>query len=342
MYLNLSSEMNRSKGIIMIMVLWVIAILSIIVLEFSYSMRTEINISKNYKDELQYYTMAQGGIERAILELIYKHDPNIQNFRRTLTKEEVSEDQKEWITDGRPYFIEYKNGSCEIRVTSEAGKLNINRISENSLRKVIGNLGLEGEIRDIIVDSILDWRDSDDFYRLNGAENDYYQSLKEPYRCKNGNLDSIEELLLIRGVTPEIFYGGVKKEGEEGAEQIGLKDIFSIYSMGEQIDVNNASRLVLRYFLGIPEEVAEKIFKVREEKLIENQRDLFLRVPEIVPFFKDIGRFIVYRSNLPYYTIEVKAKNKELRAARGLKVIVKIDKNEKKGYKILQWKDALT
>jgi general secretion pathway protein K len=75
------------------------------------------------------------------------------------------------------------------------------------------NLGVEGEARDIIVDSILDWRDADDFYRIHGAENDYYQSLKEPYRCKNGNFDSIEELLLVRGITPALFYGrkGPKK-----------------------------------------------------------------------------------------------------------------------------------
>ena len=101
---------------------------------------------------------------------------------------------------------------------SEAGKVNINLVSESTLRKIIGQLGLEGEARDIVVDSILDWRDPDDFSRLNGAENDYYQSLKEPYYCKNGNLDSIEELLLVRGVTPDLFYGrkGIKKE-EEGS-----------------------------------------------------------------------------------------------------------------------------
>ena len=89
-------------------------------------------------------------------------------------------------------------------------------ISEGLLRKIIGNLGLEGETRDIVVDSILDWRDPDDFYRVNGAENEYYQSLKEPYNCKNGHLDSIEEFLLIRGITPDLFYGRKNiKEGEE-------------------------------------------------------------------------------------------------------------------------------
>jgi general secretion pathway protein K len=48
---------------------------------------------------------------------------------------------------------------------SEAGKVNINLVSESLLRKIIGNLGLEGEQRDIVVDSIMDWRDPDDSTR---------------------------------------------------------------------------------------------------------------------------------------------------------------------------------
>ena len=72
----------------------------------------------------------------------------------------------------------------------------------------------------------MDWRDPDDFYRLNGAENDYYHSLSEPYECKNGDLDTIEELLLVRGVTTELYYGIKKKDEEGNVERVGLKDIF--------------------------------------------------------------------------------------------------------------------
>ena len=66
---------------------------------------------------------------------------------------------------------------------------------------------------DIIVDSILDWKDADDLHRLNGAESDYYLSLPNPYRAKDANFDTLEELLLVRGVTPEILYGGGETKG---------------------------------------------------------------------------------------------------------------------------------
>ena len=331
------------------MVLWVMTILTVVVLEFSFAMRTEVNITKNFKEELQLYAIAEGGVQRAIAELILKHDTRAQQISKTAKAEEVAPERKEWVADGRPYPLQFDQGECELRIMSESGKMNINTISETTLRKVIGNFGLEGEKRDVVVDSILDWRDPDDLYRMNGAETDYYQSLKEPYRCKNGNLDSIEELLLVRGVTPELFYGrnGAKADEEEAkASDVGLKDIFSIYASGEQVDVNSASLQVLRAVLGIPSEAGKAILKAREEKGFENQQDLLQRVPELSPFIAEISGRLVFSSasspsTMVYYTVESRGKSKEGGAVRGLKAIVKIDRMDKRGYKIIQWVDVL-
>ncbi|MCJ7785021.1 MAG: general secretion pathway protein GspK [Desulfobacterales bacterium] len=342
-------EFRNSRGVALIMVLWVITILTVVVLEFSFAMRTEVNITKNFKEELQLYAIAQGGVQQAIAELILKHDPRVQQLRKTMKTEEVTPEKKEWMPDGRPYALQFDQGECELRIMSEAGKINVNTISEMTLRKLIGNLGLEVEKRDVVVDSILDWRDPDDFLRINGAENDYYQSLKEPYRCKNANLDSIEELLLVKGITPDLFYGRKgPKGGEEGAKasDVGLKDIFSVYAPGEQVDINSASLPVLRAVLGLPSEVAKAILKAREEKGFQNQQDLVQRVPELSPFIAEIaGRLVFSSTSAPlataYYTIESRGKSKEGGAVRGLKTIVKIDRMDKKGYKIIQWVDAL-
>jgi general secretion pathway protein K len=343
------SEFRNSRGVALVMVLWVITILTVVVLEFSFAMRTEVNITKNFKEELQLYAIAQGGVQRAIAELILKHDARVQQLKKTMKTEEVTPEKKEWVADGRPYPVQFDQGECELRIMSEAGKININTISEMTLRKLIGNLGLEVEKRDVVVDSILDWRDPDDFLRINGAENDYYQSLKEPYRCKNANLDSIEELLLVKGVTPELYYGRKgTKAGEEGAKasDVGLKDIFSVYAPGEQVDINSASVPVLRAVLGLPSEVAKAILKAREEKGFQNQQDLVQRVPELSPFIAEItGRLVFSSTSTPlttvYYTIESRGKSKDGGAVRGLKTIVKIDRMDKKGYKIIQWVDSV-
>ncbi len=346
------SEFRKSKGVALVMVLWVITILTVVVLEFSFAMRTEVNITKNFKEELQLYGIAQGGVQRAIAELILKHDARAQQLNKTMKTEEVAPEKpekKEWVPDGRPYTLPFDQGECELRIMSEAGKININTISEMALRKLIGNLGLEAEKRDTVVDSILDWRDPDDFLRVNGAENDYYQSLKDPYYCKNANLDSVEELLLVKGVTPELFYGRKRmKSGEERAEasDVGLKEIFSVYAPGEQIDINSASLPVLRAVLGLPSQVAKAVLNAREEDGFQNQQDLLQRVPGLSPFIAEITGRLVFSSALTpsttvYYTIESRGKSKEGGAVRGLKTIVKIDRTDKRGYKIVQWVDAL-
>lgn len=328
------------------MVLWVITILTVVVLEFAFAMRTEVNVTKNFKNELQLYAIAQGGVQQAVAEMVFRNDTRLQQLRKTMKTEEIPREQKEWVPDGRPYTVKFDQGECELRIMSEAGKININTVSEATLRKMIGNLGLEGEARDTVVDSILDWIDADDFRRMNGAENDYYQSLKEPYNCKNGNLDSIEELLLVRGVTPELFYGKKgTKTGEEGAKapDVGLKDIFSIYAPGELIDINSASSVVLRFALGIPDNVARLIVKAREEKAFESLQDIRVRVPEFasLPSIGDVEKLIATQSVTPYYTIESRGRNKAEGSVRGVKAIVKIDRNDKRGYKIIQWVDAL-
>jgi general secretion pathway protein K len=137
------SPLCEKRGVALIMVLWVIAILSVVVLEFCFAMRTEVRITTNYKEEFQCYAMAEGGVQRAITELIYKNDPRVQQIRKTLMSQGSSQDQTEWVADGRSYPLPFNQGTSEIRIMSEAGKVNINVASEAMLRKIVGQLGLE-------------------------------------------------------------------------------------------------------------------------------------------------------------------------------------------------------
>jgi hypothetical protein len=97
---------------------------------------------------------------------------------------------------------------------------------------------------------------------------------------------------------------------------------------------------VLRVVWGIPYGVSRLIIKAREEKGFENLADLLQRVPELTPFLGGIGGAILFRAMTPYYTIEARAKNKEGGSMRGLKVIIKVDPQEKGNHKIIQWLDS--
>src|SRR5512136_1433014 len=102
----LSIGSRDTKGVALIMVLWVITILTVVVLEFSFAMRTEVNITKNFKEELELYAIAEGGVQRAVAELILRHDPRVQQLKKTMKTEEITPEKKEWVPDGRPYAIE--------------------------------------------------------------------------------------------------------------------------------------------------------------------------------------------------------------------------------------------
>ncbi|MGC8810016.1 MAG: general secretion pathway protein GspK [bacterium] len=338
-----NKKIGQEKGVALLVTIWIITILVIVAFEFSAAMRLESYSVKNYQEEAQLYALACGAYERALWELSCRHDPFLRQKRRDLIREEIPAEKKEWLIDGRPYTFSLGQGICQVRIYGEAGKININLASDRTLRQVAACLGLEGESKDILVDSILDWRDPDDFYRPHGAENDYYRSLKEPYDCKNGYLATIEELLLVRGVSKELFWGKkILFPGEKEERMVGLKDIFSVYAAGEQIDLNAAGWPVLRCFLGLPGEVADKVIVVREEREFENLTDLTQRVPEIQPFLKEIGRFISFRPLHPYYTVETRAWIREDELGRGLKAIIKIDVREKNGYKVIQWIDHIS
>jgi DNA uptake protein ComE-like DNA-binding protein len=87
-----------------------------------------------------------------------------------------------------------------VRVIDEASKLNINTATKGQL------LGLPDMVEEI-ADSIIDWRDEDDTPSEGGAEGGYYENLPFGYRARNGPFRTIRELLLVKDVTADFFYG---------------------------------------------------------------------------------------------------------------------------------------
>jgi general secretion pathway protein K len=329
------------EGMALIIVLWVLTLLSVLALEFCFTMRTELNVTRNQKEKEQLYYYAQGGIQRGIAELIYRSNPLLHQKRTAPKIEDTGEFEKEWKCDGTPYAVSFQYGDAEVKVKSESGRINLNRAPDQLLRRVLKYFVEVGEQRDIILDSILDWRDADDLHRVNGAENDYYRSLAEPYDCKNADFDTVEELLLVRGITPELFHGK-KTKSEDGQEipAIGLKDVFTVFSTSVALDINLAPLEVLTVFFGVPSETAKKIVEAREEKTFANINELLSRMPELGPSIQEVQPFIVYTSATPYYSITSLAKMKNGEAKRGVECVVRIERQEKSGYRVAMWKDA--
>jgi type II secretory pathway component PulK len=143
-------------------------------------------------------------------------------------------------------------------VTDESGKINPNALMQiDPTGKALYNaLMLLPNMTADVADAVVDWIDPDDDPRPNGAENDYYMGQSPPYRCKNGPLDSLEEMLLIRGVTPELLFGTDRNrngapdpgEGDDGSGTPGDRGwsaYLTVYTRERNVDSQGNPRINL-------------------------------------------------------------------------------------------------
>jgi len=241
---------NERGGVALVIVIWIMVVLIAIAGEFSYTMRTEINISRNLKEEEEAYQLALAGIEQAKLEIMSAQTNAVVylNEEKMLVFGIDTEDK-----EGLERKVDMGNGTFEYVITDEDGKLNINTEPVERLKYIFLETGIDVTEVDTIVDSIIDWRDADDLHMLNGAEEDYYDSLDRPYSCKDGPLDSLDELLLVKGMKKEYLSGFVvqeeEAEGESKTTYEGVDKYFTVYS-SNGININTAPSAVLEAFFG--------------------------------------------------------------------------------------------
>ena len=159
-----------------------------------------------------------------------------------------------WMPSNSPYSTRIGDRNCEVLISDESGKINVNKITDDTRAgfiKFLTAYKLEELVAETITDSILDWLDEDDLHHINGAEKDFYASLPEPYEPKNGPFESIEELTLVKGITPQIFEL--------------LRYHLTIYGSGK-ININFASKEVLLYVPTVTQEMADAIIQFRKKK----------------------------------------------------------------------------
>jgi general secretion pathway protein K len=313
-------KLNTEDGVALLIVLWVITLLMVLVMSFSMLSRTEANSTVFFRDGVQKKFFAEAALERATMEIFHRQTHKNQTV--------VLEGNEVLRIDGRAYDGSIGTGRYVFRLFNESGKINLNTMGGRSgvgnrsgvdtssgiiLNNLLVNLGIAKETADIIVDSILDWIDDDDLHRLNGAESDYYQSLPNPYKAKNARLDTLEELLLIKGMSPDILFGTKERQG--------LIHFVTIYSTGRRIDINAAPKEVLMSLPGMTEDVVNRIIEQRESVEFKSAQDIQAISGVNYPA---IARLVdMNESNI--YTIESVGFQREEKKGYGIRAIVSIE-----------------
>lgn len=330
---------QRENGIALFLVLWVLTLLSVIVGEFCYAMRTEVNITRNFKEEIQAYYIAEAGLYFAVTEFIKAE----KSPQKAPDMEEEEEEKIRWRINADIPAIEFEQGWFKVNIGNESGKININKATPGLLKILLNGFDLEEEAGNIIVDSIMDWRDKDKLHRLNGAEDDYYNSLPEPYECKDGDFESLEELLLVRGVTPEIFHGGLKDmviifQDKDDTSRNKGRGRSKKKSNFNKININAANPRMLLALPLMTEDLVKEIIEYRKENDFKSLNELLtLLGPEV---YGAIKSYITLKTS-SYFTIQSFGMVDGSRVQQGVQAIVKIDKGIKKGYRLIQWFDTI-
>lgn len=326
-------EPAGERGSVLLIVLWVLLAMSVLALSFSSSIRTEVDAARNVVDQRQAYYMARGGIEYAIYRILQTQSAFFQENGQGMNTEAIPQ-----IFSGT-ISLELADGRADVEVIDETGKLNLNLAPDHLIYNLLIMVGVEGGHADAITDSILDWRDNDQLVRQFGAEDDYYLSLEEPYRSKNGFFDVSEELLLIRGVTPEIYYGrkGTNQAGEP-VDYYGLQNYFTTYSNVARININSAPVPILAAIPGLDYATAAQIVSLRQQSPINDVSQVAQQIPGLSG---EVFNYLsVFRSQV--YTLTATGEVRDSGVISRIRTVVRVDGTSRQGYAILYWNEANT
>jgi general secretion pathway protein K len=294
------------RGIALVIVMISIFVLSILAGGFAYSMKVETHLARHANSETELEWLGRSAVECARWELA-------QQFQ--ISQEPYDGLDQKWAggqggigTSNSPlaefsHVVQTETGSATWNIIDLERRANINIANEALLQQALMVAGVDAGQMTPIVNSILDWIDPDNSTRIQGAEKEYYESQTPSYAAKNGPLDDISELLLIKNVTPDLFWGpgstnhlpgfytpqNARSRQDQRGYTVGLIDLFTPLSDG-LINVNTASAEVLQLIPGITREAAEGIASARSGEddgsgLVGPYRsvDQIRRVPEVSP-----------------------------------------------------------
>ncbi len=266
----------------LIVVMIAIAVFSALAAGLAFSMKVETRLAQNADNEQQLLWLGRSGVELARYVLAQEGTLNRYDALNQIWaggSGAVTETNS--ILTGIPldnYPI--GDGSVSVKIVDCERKVNINTANTDVLQKALTLMGVDADDLSVVSDSIQDWIDADDNARVAGAESDYYQGLTPPYHAKNAPIDDLSELLLVKNITPEMYWGtsdtnrlaGTQPQkpklgfgiapGQQPDYPFGLVDVFTPISSG-RININTADTNVLQMIPGIDGNIADTIVQQR-------------------------------------------------------------------------------
>ena len=285
---------GRLRGSVLIGLLWCLALLSVVVIGVLHTSRMDLLVVKNYGDRIQAHYLAVAGIEKAKALLYQEARERSRSGRHHSGKLYEAPEQFRDVTFGRGQFRVFRHGREDegggmlYGISDEESRLNVNVASADELGKLYG-------MTPDVVAAILSWRTADNTATPGGADLEYYASLQPPSQPRNGPLQTVRELLMVRGISRELLLGsdaqqnGMPASGGDDRDETSLgtqdtgwaglltvdssvKDITA--SGGDRVNVQTADERSLTGVQGITSEIAKAIVAYRGQHEFKTLADL--------------------------------------------------------------------
>ena len=271
------------RGFALLLTLLIISLVVTLTLQFNTSMRSELYAAANLRDGTRLGCIARSGFHYALAVLF--EDASETTF------DSLHEDWADPVALSANSTLMFEDDRLEVQIIDHSGRIQINKLiylegdqkgqydvrQKGILTRFLGSeeFDLDPEEVGNIVDAIKDWIDPDNETTKFGAESPYYQTLDKPHSCKNAPLEFLEELLLVRGITKELFYGTNEKPGISNY----------LTTQGEEglININTAEPLVLRALSEhMDQEMVEGMLAYREDEKNDLSQHLWYKeVPDM-------------------------------------------------------------
>lgn len=243
-------------------VLWLSAALSAIAFTVANTVRAETDRTSTEVDALRTYYLATGAIDRALLYIQWGG-----GYRNP-------DGTAKYFESPMPMMhFQFATGSAVVNVIPETAKLNVNLAPPDQLTRLLVALGLDAGDAAAITQGIVDWRAPSEGGAFT-AFDQYYMTLTPSFRSRHASFQEIEELLLIRGVTPDLFYPSYIRDLQGNLRpRAGLRDCLSVYGGTGAIDVNTAEPAVM-LALGVSPGTVAAISELRRVTPIKSQNQI--------------------------------------------------------------------
>jgi general secretion pathway protein K len=330
---------RRQQGIALILVLISVVVLGVLAAGFAWSMRVEVKLARNASSERELEWLGRSGVElaRYVLgqQLLIGAEPYDSLNQKWAGGPGSMAISNSPLADIQLENVEIGGGRISVRIVDAERKMNINSALEPMLQQALVLVGLDAAGAQTIGASIQDWRDENDLVQVGGAEKDFYEGNQPAYVPKNGLIDDLSEMLLIKGITPDMLWGSANTNRSLAAFQanaangprlgpmdmpqfnVGLADLFAPVSTGK-INVNTASATVLQMLPFVDENLVQEILRFRagldgaegteDDTPLRNVGELVNVIPNR-QMVQSLMQFCVVRSNTFEVTVEAEINN---------------------------------